>query len=125
MRKDANPKLVALLGKVFDDANSSLRKELGAAEYERRRYDFVFHMTDWVGDMEELCGLYQHPEKPSLKTATQTVISCLYHVIPHIREAGRLLLDYDPVDVFAGSSPRKTRSARKQLEPKRSRTAAR
>ena len=35
-----------ILGKVFDYLWEHRRAELSPDEYERRRYDFAFHMTD-------------------------------------------------------------------------------
>src|SRR6266545_1439703 len=58
----ATPKLRKLLEKVFDSCREGLRRELDKAEYERRRFDFAFHMTDWLSDLERLKALYEHPE---------------------------------------------------------------
>jgi hypothetical protein len=51
-------------------------------------------MTDWLGDLKELNALYTHPEKADLHEATVLIIGFLYHVIPHLNAAGRLLLDH-------------------------------
>jgi hypothetical protein len=77
-----------------------LRAELGPEEYQRQRHDFAFHMTDWLTDLKELNELYAHPEKAELDKATISIIGILYHVIPHLNAAGRLLLDTIP-DAFA------------------------
>ena len=69
----------------------------------KNRRDFVFHMTDWIDDLRDLAELYEHPEKHKKDQAAQIVAGFLYHVIPHLQEAGRLMLDYDPGDVFAES----------------------
>ncbi len=90
------PGLRKLLEEIFDGCREGLRKEVGDAEYQRRRYDFVFHMTDWLRDLKELNELYEHPEKADPDKACCEVIGILYHVIPHLSAAGRLLLDEIP-----------------------------
>jgi hypothetical protein len=85
--------LCDLLGKIFDDSRSGERKVLGAEEYNRRRHDFIFHMTDWLNDLHRLTALYKNPAKQDPDDAGTEVIGFLYHVIPHLNAAGRLLLD--------------------------------
>ncbi|MBY0524099.1 MAG: hypothetical protein K2R98_11910 [Gemmataceae bacterium] len=117
-------KFGALLGKVFDDARQGLRKEVGQAEYKRRRDDFVFHMTDWLHDLEGLWSLSQQPEAFDIDRATTMVIGSLYHMIPHIKAAGRLLLDEVP-DAFADDWAAKAAKPPAPVEPPRQpRTAA-
>jgi hypothetical protein len=89
-----------LFEKIFDECREGLRAELSPAEYEQQRHDFAFHMTDWLGDLNTLNELYTHPEKADLHKATISIIGLLYHVIPHLNAAGRLLLDTIP-DAFA------------------------
>jgi hypothetical protein len=55
------------------------------------RRDFVFHMTDWINDLEQLAALYARPEKFDKATASDTVYGFLIHALPHLMEAGRLL----------------------------------
>jgi hypothetical protein len=86
-------KLEHLLGQVFDGAREGDRETLDAEEYERRRHDFVFHMTDWRDDLERLADLFRHPEQQDEESASVFLIGFLYHVIPHLNAAGRLLLD--------------------------------
>jgi hypothetical protein len=88
------------MGKIFDRAQVGLREELGAAEYRRRRQDFIFHMLDWKSDLGRMAALLEDPGKVSSKEATTFVIGFLYHVIPHLNAAGNLLLDEVP-DPFA------------------------
>ncbi len=92
--------LERLLGDVFDHCQEGLRDEVGAAEYERRRRDFVFHMLDWQGDLTALTRLYENPGSQDVDSASRLLIGLLYHVIPHLSAAGRLLLDHVP-DPFA------------------------
>jgi len=98
---DRDAALRKLLGRVFDSGQEGLRAELPADEYERRRHDFVFHMTDWTKDLADYANLVDHPEKWKLKEATTFLIGFLYHVVPHLNTAGRLLLD-EIKDPFAG-----------------------
>jgi hypothetical protein len=97
-----SPKLKMLLAKVFDDLREGLRKEERATTYAELRQDFVFHMTDWLNDLSKLYEMYQHPEKVRLDDASLGVMGFLYHVIPHLSAAGRLLLDEIP-DAFEDS----------------------
>src|SRR5260370_31205764 len=62
--------------------------------------NFVFHMTDWAGDLTKLAELYKHPQNFDKKTASDIVAGFLLHVIWHVRAAGRLMLDYTPEDIF-------------------------
>lgn len=82
-----------LLGKIYDEARDGEQQELGSELYARRRHDFVFHMTDWLSDLSRLSELYKHPDKAELEQATVFMVGFLYHVIPHLSTAGRLLLD--------------------------------
>jgi hypothetical protein len=94
-----------LMAKVFDRAQSGLRDEVGTAEYERRKRDFIFHMLDWKLDLSKIAGLLDHSESMSPRAATTFVIGFLYHVVPHLNAAGRLLLDEipDPFETNAQS----------------------
>jgi len=96
---ETSPKLKELLGEIFDGGQDGLRKEVGRKEFERRRYDFVFHMTDWEKDLGELVEIFKHPEKWDEESASPLIMGFLYHVIPHLKAAGRLLLDDIP-DAF-------------------------
>ncbi|HVA49672.1 MAG TPA: hypothetical protein VNH11_25120 [Pirellulales bacterium] len=85
-------RLEHLLGRVFDGVSEGLRAELDLEEYEKRKHDFVFHMTDWIGDLEQLAELFGDPDQETDETASNVVLGFLYHVIPHLNAAGRLLL---------------------------------
>src|SRR6266852_5240817 len=65
------------------------------ANAEARR-DFVFHMTDWLDDLDDLNAIYNHPERGDQRAAAQHIAGFLYHVTAHIMEAARLLLEYEP-----------------------------
>jgi hypothetical protein len=75
-----------LLRQVFGEVRD--RAEPG---YEKHCDDFVFHMTDWLHDMEGLQRLYRELNDSSTDAA-EFVIGFLCHVIPHLNAAGRLLL---------------------------------
>lgn len=88
-------KVEELLGQVFDELQTIEDKE----EYAEIKQKFIFHMTDWVDDLQDLIVLYQQLEQYK-GNAAQTIAGFLYHVIPHLNAAGRLLLDHIP-DPFA------------------------
>jgi hypothetical protein len=84
-------KIENLMGQVYDALQSIDDK---AANSEAKR-QFVFHMTDWLDSLESLVKLYEEGALRKDKAA-QTVAGFLYHVIPHLNAAGRLLLDRIP-----------------------------
>jgi hypothetical protein len=84
-------KIENLMGQVYDALQSIDDK---AANSEAKR-QFVFHMTDWLDNLESLVKLYEEGTVRQEKAA-QTVARFLYHVIPHLHAAGRLLLDRIP-----------------------------
>lgn len=89
--KTERSKIEKLLTRVFDE----LQKIDAAEEHMRSRQDFVFHMIDWKDDLDELVELYTNPDKHS-SDASKIIAGFLYHVIPHLNAAGRLLLDTLP-----------------------------
>ena len=103
---NSNLALRALLETVFDGARDGLREQLSPEEYESIRQDFVFHMLDWGDDLDRLRDVFLHPEKYDENSASQIVIGALYHVIPHLNSAGRLLLDGVEDPFAAGDSCR-------------------
>ncbi len=106
--------LERLLGQVFDDMHDDLRDELAPDEYERRRGEFIFHMTDWAGDLDTLKNLFDHPEGRDVDGVCTSLIGVLSHVIPHLRAAARLLLKEEVPDPFldtVAASPDTPRTA--------------
>ena len=89
------------LGRVFDDHRADLREALPREDYEKLRFDFVFHMTDWLGDLDRLHALRRAPESWSAEEGTEFLIGVFFHVIPHLKAAGRLLVG-ESSDPFAG-----------------------
>lgn len=78
-----------VLTRVFDE----LQETEDPVKHARAREDFVFHMVDWIYNLEELFQLYTTPQKYDIETSNNIIIGFLYHVIPHLNVAGRLLLD--------------------------------
>lgn len=78
-----------VLARVFDE----LQEIKDPAEHARAREDFVFHMVDWIDNLEELFQLYANPKEYDIERSNNIIIGFLYHVIPHLNVAGRLLLD--------------------------------
>ncbi len=92
-------KIRSLLEKVFDEMYSESRNKK-SARYQEFRRDFGFHMTDWLEDLKELHDVFKNPDKYSGATACRQITGILYHVIPHLSAAGRILLEEIP-DAFA------------------------
>jgi hypothetical protein len=69
------------------------------AEHSKRKAEFVFHMTDWISDLETLAALHKDPKMLYEKAACQLIFEFIVHVTPHLNAAGLLLLDEitDPV----------------------------
>src|SRR5262249_46575995 len=83
-----SPELVRVLKAAY---NNFQRLDDKTANAEARQ-DFVFHMTDWLDDLDELKALYEDPARFDKKTADQIVFSFLIHALPHLMAAGRILL---------------------------------
>ena len=64
--------------------------ELGPARTDRKTYDFVFHMTDWYGDLIRLAELYQNPSAHSQTEWNDALLGFLYHVPGHLNAAATL-----------------------------------
>src|SRR5262245_53397433 len=90
---------IRVLEKVFDRMYSETRSKK-SNRYQEYRADFGFHMTDWLGNLRNLDDFYRHPEEDSPKQASPMIIGALYHMIPHLSAAGRILLEDIP-DAFA------------------------
>jgi hypothetical protein len=100
-------RLERLLAKVFD----RLQDVQEPSSHDDVQRDFVFHMTDWQKNLEQLAGLYRSPEKYSPREASKIVAGFLCHAIPHLKAAGQLLIDDIP-DGFENPVPPKPRRAR-------------
>ena len=80
----------SLLRAVFGE----LREE-DQPGFEKKREEFVFHMTDWLDDLDDLIALFRS-ENATKEAAARQIVGFLYHVPPHLNAAGRLLLDGIP-----------------------------
>lgn len=114
----ASDALKSLLASVFDGMNGDARKQQSPEDYDRRRGEFVFHMTDWLNDLQRLNEIYARPDKVKLPVAERELAGFLYHVIPHLNSAGRLLLGEisDPFDTAnKATAPDKAVARRRQM----------
>lgn len=59
------------------------------------RRDFVFHMTDWLRNLDELNGLYAYPEKHTRDEACAVVYRFFMHAMSHLKAAERILFDQE------------------------------
>ena len=91
-----NDSYASLLGRVFDATYEDERANLPAGDYERLRLDFIFHMTDWLDDLRRLNRIVEAPGSQSLEDSRHDLAGFLYHVIPHLRAAGRILVGSGP-----------------------------
>jgi hypothetical protein len=114
-----NAELHRLLAYIY---NCFQRLDDPAANKVSRR-DFVFHMTDWEGDLCALADLYRHPERFSKDDAKHIVAGFLYHATAHIKEAARLMLDWEP-DYFLDSPKPKKTASRVKPAPRPARAAS-
>src|SRR5438874_11811818 len=89
------------LERVFRHFNS----DAGPVHKDRRTYDFVFHMTDWYGDLVRLAELYEHPQKHRQEAWNDAVGGFLIHAVGHLMAAAKLNDTFsDPFDaaVYVG-----------------------
>jgi hypothetical protein len=93
-----NRELNDLLGRVFDFERTNPDANEDPIQYARRRFDFIFHMTDWIADVENLLSLFHDPSRYSTPDAYRLIYAFLTHPLPHLNAASRLLLDeiHDP-----------------------------
>jgi hypothetical protein len=111
--------LQKLLASVYDQFQHLDNRAANA----QVRQDFIFHMTDWLGELHQLKAVYGHPEQLDPRAASQHIASFLYHVTPHLMEAARLLLDYEPGYIF--DSPKAQTTKQPPVKPaRRSRSRA-
>ena len=95
----------ARIESLLRDVFAQLR-ERTEPEYGEKRDEFVFHMTDWLEDLDALTALYRADET-SKEEAARFIVSFLCHVTPHLSAAGRLLLDEIP-DPFLKTAEKKS-----------------
>jgi len=62
--------------------------------------DAVFHMTDWLSDLEEWHSFCKNPESLSDDELQDLLMNFLVHVPNHVAAAGKLITDIPVKDIF-------------------------
>ena len=62
--------------------------------------DIVFHMTDWLSDLERWVAFCQNPEAVGDEDVVQRLIAFLLHVPNHLAAASKLALNVPVTDIF-------------------------
>lgn len=62
--------------------------------------DVVFHMTDWLDDLEAYHRFCSHPAAMSDAEVSRLLIQFLLHVPNHVAAAGKLYTSVPVTDVF-------------------------
>jgi len=62
--------------------------------------DAVFHMTDWLSDLEEWHSFCENPESLSNDALQDLLMEFLVHVPNHVAAAGKLITDIPVKDIF-------------------------
>ncbi len=128
--KPASPSIAPLSANEDAESRKRLERLLSSAynQYQRLddpvanaqcRWDFVFHMTDWIEDLRRLAELYQQPEASDREQAGEIVSAFLIHVTAHVMEAARLMLNYEPAYIFDSPKPKKTAAVKPSRKPAR------
>ena len=94
----ASPELLRLLERVFDENADG--DETDTAELSQRRFDFVFHMTDWLADLRRLNEIVSSPGPEDAAALSSELFGILIHVIPHLRAAFRAWQGFEATDPF-------------------------
>lgn len=63
--------------------------------------EFLFHMTDWLNDLESLHSAFSHPDDLSDEEFRKVVENFLVHA-PHHIKAAHLIWEPEAMDPFAG-----------------------
>lgn len=77
----------SLLGKAF-----LLARGTQDENFERQKWNFVFHMTDWYDDLETLHQLFSSPTQWNADDACEFLVGFLAHAVPHLDAAAKLML---------------------------------
>lgn len=62
--------------------------------------DVAFHMTDWLGDLEEWTMFCEKPESLSEEQIQDLLMGFLIHVPNHIAAASKLVTGFPVKDIF-------------------------
>ena len=91
-----------LMARVFDALNDP---GPDAAADARRRFDFAFHMCDWLTDLDALHKALANPSAVDAEKFSHTLYGTLVHIIPHMRAAFRALDEREAPDPFLDPAP--------------------
>jgi len=64
------------------------------------RRDVVFHMTDWLVDLEALYRYYSEPDSVQPAAIEELLARFLVHVPNHVAAAAKLMVDFPVSDIF-------------------------
>jgi hypothetical protein len=81
---------------IYNHFNTSRSRK----EHQKRQQIFVFNMTDWIENFQQLAQLYAAPDQFSDEEASGIVAGFLNHAPHHLIAASRLLLQHVPQDIF-------------------------
>jgi hypothetical protein len=62
--------------------------------------DSVFHMTDWLDDLEEWHSFCKNPDKLTSEKLQELLLGFLAHVPNHLAAASKLITDIPVSDIF-------------------------
>jgi len=86
----------------------------GPSSKDARTWDFVFHMTDWYGDLVRLARVMQKPNHKSAALWEDALNGFVIHVSGHLLAATKLRgIKPCPFDIPMTARPAARRSARK------------
>jgi hypothetical protein len=101
---DANESLRNILRAVFEGL-----REKEEASFSEKQEEFAFHIVECLDDFENLLMLLKKSassnETNENAMIAREIVGFLYHVVPHLTAASRLLLDGVP-DTFSPDHPR-------------------
>ena len=62
--------------------------------------DAVFHMTDWLSELQNLNAFYENPESLTPEKSSELIMAFLVHAPAHIAAASKLVTGLPVSDVF-------------------------
>src|SRR5438067_4093011 len=86
MTQTQEQKIKAALERTF----RHMRESAGPASKDLRTHDFVFHMTDWYGDLMKLARVMGQPEGKTSEEWRDAVAGFLIHVSGHLLAAAKI-----------------------------------
>lgn len=67
---------------------------------DRQKRDIVFHLTDWLSDLEKWSVFCENPSQYSADEARHILYCILVHIPEHIAAAAKLLMNQPVRDIF-------------------------